>query len=223
MTATLRTSTVLVNADTLAGGAQLDLNWPAGSQVVASHLDDAHPWIARLIVQYPVADDQDPTVLPIEHRALRGYRDTTPTVGNPIPGDATYLATVIDGPAGSLHIYEVNPVSNPNYCSRCKCAIKWVRMEATGRSMPIDPFPDPDKGTVAVKQVGPGRLVGYVISKAHPLVDGYELHRNHVQLCQEITTGAVSHRPVALTDIPDDQADDNPPRQPALTAAPGDD
>lgn len=216
MTATLRATTVFVNADSLAGGAQLDATWPVGATVLAGQLDDAQPWIARLVLQY--ADGSQ-----LEHRALRGYRDTTPADDNPIPGDATYLATVIDGPAGSLHIYEVNPVSNPNYCSRCKCAIKWVRMEATGRSMPIDPFPDPDKGTVAVKQVGPGRLVGYVISKAHPLVDGYELHRNHVQLCQEITTGAVSHRPVALTDIPDDQADDNPPRQPALTAAPGDD
>lgn len=203
MPATKHITTARVNADQLASNAQLDVCWPTGARVASTIVDDAYPWMLRVIVESTLADGQD---LQLEHRALRGYRD-----GDPVPIDSTYLGTVVDGPAQSLHIYEVNDMAHGNYCHRCKCAMRFVRMEETGRAMPIDPQPDPE-GTVAARQDGPGRLVGYVISKAHPLQEGYTLYRAHFDLCgriADVEEGAATHRTPALTDL-DDALDDQP-------------
>lgn len=200
---TKRVATIPVDAVAFARGAQLDLAWPEGAVIVRGLNDDQLPWVLQLIVEWTVPAGVERTDIPVEARAFRGYRDTNNLSGDvPIPADATYLGTVLDGPSGSLHVYEVNPMSS-NYCAKCQCAVKWVRMEITGRAMPIDPHPAED-GTVAVKQAGPGQLVGYVVSKVRPLEEGYKLHRAHWGLCGRIADGgAPSKRPDALFDIED--------------------
>lgn len=54
-------------------------------------------------------------------------------------------------------------------CRDCHEPIRFVRMDATGRNMPINPAPSRDTrpGTVAARPNGP-RLTGYVITTERP-------------------------------------------------------
>lgn len=67
-------------------------------------------------------------------------------------------------------------------CHDCHAQIRFVRLD-TGRPIPIDPIPYPDKGNVAAKPQGT-TLVGYVISKAKPLKAGYETYMPHRASCR---------------------------------------
>jgi hypothetical protein len=51
-------------------------------------------------------------------------------------------------------------------CNGCHDPIRFVRMTATGRAMPVNPSPSPDHGTIAARLSG-GSLVGFVITKDH--------------------------------------------------------
>lgn len=50
-------------------------------------------------------------------------------------------------------------------CRDCQAPIRFVRMTATGKALPVDPTPNP-LGTVAA-QLKAGKLVGFVISHDH--------------------------------------------------------
>ena len=65
-------------------------------------------------------------------------------------------------------------------CRDCRATIRFVRLES-GKSMPVNPTPDPT-GTVAVDWQGT-ELVGYVLSKTDPLRPGYRLYRAHRADC----------------------------------------
>lgn len=52
-------------------------------------------------------------------------------------------------------------------CRECTAPIRFVRMDQTGRPMPVDPAPSPEHGTIAarLRATPKGRaLEGYVIS-----------------------------------------------------------
>lgn len=51
-------------------------------------------------------------------------------------------------------------------CRECADPIRFVRMTTSGRAMPVNPTPNPDRGTIAARLVG-GELLGFVISKDH--------------------------------------------------------
>lgn len=51
-------------------------------------------------------------------------------------------------------------------CRECADPIVWAMLD-TGKRIPLNPLPNPDKGNVACRVVG-GNLHGYVISKDHP-------------------------------------------------------
>lgn len=76
-------------------------------------------------------------------------------------------------------------------CFRCHAVIKFVTMEATRKSVPVEPHPD-SRGTVAARKVKPAgygmhpRLFGYVISHDRPLEDGYVLYMAHHAECYRI-------------------------------------
>lgn len=49
-------------------------------------------------------------------------------------------------------------------CRDCHDPIRFVRMDTTGRALPVDPAPNPERGTVAAT-LRAGSLVGFVISR----------------------------------------------------------
>jgi hypothetical protein len=49
-------------------------------------------------------------------------------------------------------------------CRMCHDPIRFVRMKATGKAMPVNPAPNPNRGTIAAHLAG-GQLQGFVISK----------------------------------------------------------
>jgi hypothetical protein len=55
-------------------------------------------------------------------------------------------------------------------------------MTDTGKALPVDPIPD-DEGNVCARAIGGGRLVGYVISEAHPAERGYTRFAAHFATC----------------------------------------
>lgn len=72
-------------------------------------------------------------------------------------------------------------------CTDCKATVKWIVLEVTGRTMPVDAIPD-HHATVAVRVSSkPGqRFSGYIIGRKRPLEEGYQLHRAHRPLCERI-------------------------------------
>lgn len=65
-------------------------------------------------------------------------------------------------------------------CRRCEAQILFVRLD-TGRSIPVEPIPDPT-GNVAARRDA-GFLVGHVVAKDHPVEDGQQLYRTHFAAC----------------------------------------
>jgi hypothetical protein len=49
-------------------------------------------------------------------------------------------------------------------CRDCATPIRFVKMQDTGKALPVNPQPNPQTGTVAAHLAG-GRLVGFVISR----------------------------------------------------------
>ena len=72
-------------------------------------------------------------------------------------------------------------VSKP--CMYCHALIVFVKLD-TGRPIPVEPVPYPDKGNVAaIRNKRTGVLTGYVISQTKPLLDGYERFMPHRATC----------------------------------------
>jgi hypothetical protein len=67
-------------------------------------------------------------------------------------------------------------------CDRCFATIRFVRLD-TGKPIPVDPIPQPDRGNVAAHLEGK-TLVGYVISSAKPLQAAYERYVPHFASCK---------------------------------------
>lgn len=72
--------------------------------------------------------------------------------------------------------------TGPASCQSCRARIVFVRMTATGKSVPVDPIPVDDGNVCALTRPG-GRLVGYVISEAHPALPGYTRYSAHFGTC----------------------------------------
>ena len=64
-------------------------------------------------------------------------------------------------------------------CKTCFAPITFVRL-GSGRVIPIDHAPHP-AGNVAVSDDTP--RTAYVLSREHPLIDGYTLHMPHHATC----------------------------------------
>ncbi|MBT56571.1 MAG: hypothetical protein CMF72_24625 [Mameliella sp.] len=54
----------------------------------------------------------------------------------------------------------------PSECRSCADPIRFVKLQTTGKALPVNPRPDPDHGNVVAHLAG-SRLVGYVISADH--------------------------------------------------------
>jgi hypothetical protein len=67
-------------------------------------------------------------------------------------------------------------------CRDCYATIAFVRLD-TGKPIPVDPVPYPDKGNVAARRLPDGDLVGHVISAAKPLQPGQERYLPHRATC----------------------------------------
>ena len=71
-------------------------------------------------------------------------------------------------------------------CHDCQAQLLFVALlddqgRPTGKSMPIDPRPNPE-GTVAAVRVG-GRLEGHVLSGSRPLQEGQTRYVTHHATC----------------------------------------
>lgn len=84
-------------------------------------------------------------------------------------------------------------------CRFCHATIKFVKLDS-GKPIPIEPHPFPDRGTVAARLVA-GRLEGYVTSAAKPLLPGYDTYVVHRANCKPDTPRvAPSERAASLFD-----------------------
>jgi hypothetical protein len=84
-------------------------------------------------------------------------------------------------------------------CRDCHDPIRFVRMVATGRPCPVDPMPNPDRGTIAA-QIRGRDLVGFVITPDHRADPTYGLRFvPHGATCPERPKPRI--RPVE-TDVP---------------------
>lgn len=84
-------------------------------------------------------------------------------------------------------------------CDRCHGVIKFVRLD-TGKPIPVEPHPFPDRGNVAAHLEGK-TLVGYVISRDKPLQAGYDTYVPHYAVCKpDRPLIPASQRPPALFD-----------------------
>ena len=68
-------------------------------------------------------------------------------------------------------------------CRDCFATILFVKLD-TGRPIPVDPIPLPDKGNVAASKTPSGKLVGHVISRTKPLQDHQERYMPHHASCK---------------------------------------
>lgn len=71
--------------------------------------------------------------------------------------------------------------TGPTSCADCQARIVYVRMDATGKRIPVDPIPN-DVGTVCARLVG-NQLQGYVVSKDHPYERPYVRYIAHFGTC----------------------------------------
>lgn len=74
-------------------------------------------------------------------------------------------------------------MSKTKPCMHCHATITFVRLD-TGKPIPVDPIPYPDRGNVIAKRNGRGDLVGYVLSREKPLLVGYERYMPHFKTCK---------------------------------------
>jgi len=83
-------------------------------------------------------------------------------------------------------------------CNDCQGTIKWVTLDS-GKPMPVEPHPSPDRGNVAAERGHDGRLRGYVMSAARPLLPGYERYVPHFKACRpNLPKVTISERTPAL-------------------------
>jgi hypothetical protein len=68
-------------------------------------------------------------------------------------------------------------------CRECDTKIMFVRIETTGRAMPVDPFPDPDGNVYARHTTTPGGLLGHVTKHDEPLPEGWRIYMPHFASC----------------------------------------
>lgn len=87
-------------------------------------------------------------------------------------------------------------------CRECHDPIRFVRMNLTGRAMPVNPKPSPDHGTIAARLTG-GSLTGFVITKNHrpsPL-DSFRFVP-HYATCEAQQRKSKSTTPTPAADVP---------------------
>jgi hypothetical protein len=85
-------------------------------------------------------------------------------------------------------------------CRFCFATIKFVRLDS-GKPIPVDPIPFPDRGNVAARLVG-HTLEGYVISQAKPLKPGFQTYVPHKAACKpEKPRVSAADRTPALFDV----------------------
>lgn len=65
-------------------------------------------------------------------------------------------------------------------CRSCQAPVRWVRMQTSGRSMPLDPDPHPD-GNVAINDEGQGVSV----KPRYAAVTGEPVYRSHFASCPD--------------------------------------
>ena len=82
------------------------------------------------------------------------------------------------------------PASTTDYgsCRRCRAVVLWVVLPS-GKTMPVDPTPDP-AGTVAVMRDPALGYVGRVVTTAVPARHFEHLHTTHFATCAP----TVAHR-----------------------------
>lgn len=68
-------------------------------------------------------------------------------------------------------------------CRSCDDPIMFVRIENTGKPMPVDPYPDPDGNVYARHTTTPGGLLGHVAHKDEELPDGWRIYMPHFATC----------------------------------------
>ena len=98
--------------------------------------------------------------------------------------------------------------TGPTSCDDCQARIVYVRMDATGKRVPVDPIPD-DEGTVCGRLVG-NQLQGYVISREHPYERPYTRYVAHFGTCADRPRPAPKPKPEpepTLFDIPTQQGE----------------
>lgn len=72
----------------------------------------------------------------------------------------------------------------PGSCRTCGAALKWVRMESSGKSLPVNPIPDPSGGNVAARWTGARWAAGYVLRKGEDPKPGFSVFRPHAADCR---------------------------------------
>lgn len=80
-------------------------------------------------------------------------------------------------------------------CRACGQRIKFVRIESTGKPMPVDPWPDPDGNVYARQTSVPGGLLGHVAVKDEQLPDGWRIYMPHFATCEARPQTAVESAP----------------------------
>lgn len=105
-----------------------------------------------------------------------------PDCGRPVLRRCRDLAAGAARRAGQQPAPGRNGRRGMSQCRFCFATIKFVRLD-TGKPIPVDPIPFPDKGNVAARLVG-HTLEGYVLSQAKPLRPGYDRYVPHRAACK---------------------------------------
>lgn len=92
-------------------------------------------------------------------------------------------------------------------CRSCHTRILFVRIETTGRLMPVDPHPDPD-GNVYARHVPDIGHLGHVATKDEQLPDGWRIYMPHFATCPA-TAGSWSPPEPATVPAPEPTLFDN--------------
>ncbi len=69
-------------------------------------------------------------------------------------------------------------------CKRCSAPIVFALM-TTGRTMPVDPVPNPNGNVVLYRNAKTGEVSGRVVTTAEPLRPGEQLRTSHFQTCPQ--------------------------------------
>ena len=67
-------------------------------------------------------------------------------------------------------------------CRRCDAILKFVRMADTGKSMPVNPIPDPT-GLICARKVGDRWAGGYTLKSGEQPRAGFTVFRSHYADC----------------------------------------
>lgn len=68
-------------------------------------------------------------------------------------------------------------------CNRCGATLKFVRMAATGRSLPVNAVPDPS-GSIAARWTGERWAGGYTLRSGEAPKPGFKVFRAHFADCK---------------------------------------